>query len=1476
VKKRFVCLFALVISSSISLIAAPVTEKDVASAVKGWLNLDSSPFDSPLNRDVVNVNRYVDDNKETLFFVVSLESGGYVITSADDMISPIIAFSQSGTFNASAGNPLWSLLTQDLQGRNTYIKNVAVKAAAPGVLSMTDRAELDEIQGVQSDWQLLISSADDQSAVGALGISSISDLRVAPLLQTTWGQTTAGGVNTYNYYTPNNYPDGCVATALSQVMRYHEYPIAGIGVLQKNIAVDGFPQVAYTRGGDGSGGAYSWSSMPLNPGGATTLAERQMIGSLCYDAGVSVEMSYAFDGSGTDTLFAADALKNVFGYSNAVKQYRPAEDGGISTADFIKSINPNLDASLPVILGIRDSTGGHAIVCDGYGYNMDSMYHHLNMGWEGSDDVWYALPRIDTTYYDFTIVYRIVYNIYKSGTGEILSGRVVDAGGLPISGVTVSIPGYFDVTDANGVYAFAGLATGSYPVTAYMSGYQSASESHTVSNSVNMGSCGNVWGADFTLIEGDEPKSLLYVNIAGAAEVHENSSSDYVCTAQYSDGSVDLESLYADWSENSGYASINDYGRLNTATVTENRSVTISATFAAGGVTKTGTLSVVIKDVVAGSLYSGGSGTASDPYLIANKADLLYLAAHNCNYNKSFIMTADIDLAGELFTTALISPDMIIDNGVFEANGFSGSFDGDGYVIQNLNILGGSGTGYLGLFGDLTGYVCGLGLDDVYIKGSGYHGSVSGGLCGNLGGGDVERCYVTGVVSGTHRVGGMCGVNWSGTLTDCYAHVKVICGSVAGGFCGHNSYGQIERCYSTGTVPYSSASAETGGFCGRFSLGFGDAAITNCFWDYESCGLDQADSDGGTGKTTAEMQTQSTFENWDFMTTWRMDGYPVLRVFDGPVESLTIIGPSEVDEISDTKYSCEATFRSGYTADLSEDATWSQDSIYAEISSNGTLSVSDVPTNLNLTITAVYTNRGVVASDTHIVRIIDYPTLISLEIFGPESLFERKSTAFSCVASYSDGRISNVTEHATWVEDNGYTTIDSTGLLVATALETNQSVIVSASYTFGARVSTTMTATAGIVIINLPPGSYYSGGFGTVEAPFKIADKEDLLNFSANPDHYDRHLILIGNIDLAGELFDQAIIAPDTSSESGFQGVIFSGVFNGNGFSIGNLVIEVIFDSGYLGLFGNVSGTISNLGLESVDIYGSSTSGSIIGGVCGYLGSGLIEKCYATGDINGTFGAACVGGLCGKIDGGTIQNCFADVDVKGYSVVGGFCGFLRDGELVNCYSIGNVDGIMPENISGFCGSAYNSSYNGCLWDVQTSGQALSAAGVGKTTSEMMLQSTFTDAGWDFANLWYMDGYPSFSCFIRQGTYADWLLANPEIPVELHSETNSPAGDGIPNLLKYACGLPAMDVCTTADLMTIMSASSNLFSVLYYKAKSADDVTLQPIWAETLFGPWSAIVPELIDADADAERELWKASVPFGDSGFIKLSAEIAN
>ena len=99
-------------------------------------------------------------------------------------------------------------------------------------------------------------------------------------------------------------------------------------------------------------------------------------------------------------------------------------------------------------------------------------------------------------------------------------------------------------------------------------------------------------------------------------------------------------------------------------------------------------------------IYSGGTGIETDPYSISCTDDLLDMSDNPASWDKHFILTDNIDLAGHVFTTALIASD-INDAWPFDGTVFTGSFDGNAHIISNLNITGGV---YLGLFGRTGAY----------------------------------------------------------------------------------------------------------------------------------------------------------------------------------------------------------------------------------------------------------------------------------------------------------------------------------------------------------------------------------------------------------------------------------------------------------------------------------------------------------------------------------------------------------------------------------------------------------------------------------------------------------------------------------------------------------------------------------------------------------------------------------------------------
>lgn len=531
-----IVLFLIQLYSS-TLWARPMAADEAKMAVTGWLRVYAQPLGSALGQDIAGVETFTNEDGETIYYIVYLQPSGFVIVPADDLIEPIIGFADDGTYDPSPDNPLGALVTNDLNGRIAMVRDIQALEATSAM-----EAALES----QTRWNQLTVFAEAPGGPATTSLPSVDDPRVDPLVQSNWAQTkccTSPSLNCYNYYTPNNYPCGCVATAMAQLMRYHQHPVSPV-LLCFLIEVDGEQQGYCIRGGDGSGGPYNWNDMVLVPNCSTTLAQRQAIGALCSDAGGSVQMSYTSGSSSANTLDAKDALIDTFKYGNAVKGYNSGSNIG---AGLIGMVNPNLDCGFPALLGITGPSGGHAIVCDGYGYNSSTMYHHLNMGWsETANDAWYNLPNITTTNpnYTFTSVYKCVYNIYPylpmSGN-EIVSGRITTPEGDPINNAEVCFeymggPLWSLWTNERGIYAYYGFMWDeTFWVSVLKEGYVFHSRDVTTGKSIDLNNVsGNRWGVDFVCLA---PQITSIMPTHGPTGTDVTIKGQYFCDASYQ-GSV--------------------------------------------------------------------------------------------------------------------------------------------------------------------------------------------------------------------------------------------------------------------------------------------------------------------------------------------------------------------------------------------------------------------------------------------------------------------------------------------------------------------------------------------------------------------------------------------------------------------------------------------------------------------------------------------------------------------------------------------------------------------------------------------------------------------------------------------------------------------------------------------------------------------------------------------------------------------------
>lgn len=305
----------------------------------------------------------------------------------------------------------------------------------------------------------------------------------------------------------------------------------------------------------------------------------------------------------------------------------------------------------------------------------------------------------------------------------------------------------------------------------------------------------------------------------------------------------------------------------------------------------------------------------------------------------------------------------------------------------------------------------------------------------------------------------------------------------------------------------------------------------------------------------------------------------------------------------------------------------------------------------------------------------------------------------------------------------------------------------------------------------------------------------------------------------------------------------------------------------------------------------SSTATGVIYQVGGFVGSAYnsqIMTCYTSGDVASSNAMDSIGGFCGQANGQqynmTISNCYSTGSIlcmAGPSeALGGFVGWI-DGVAVNCYSIGSLDltGSLA-NVGDFCGydnrinnSGRSWTTSGCYWNSDLSSRGDTSGATGKTTAEMQAESTFTAAGWDFTNTWIMHGYPELQAFdtVEKIDYLTWA-ANEGIPLPQRGPEDTPADDGIPNILKYVTGLPAMTPATPGDVMSIAAVGEDgMFSITYTKSKTAEGAELFPVWADGLGSEWipEGITHELIETDGDVET--WKVSIPLQTKGFMRLN-----
>lgn len=320
-------------------------------------------------RQSVNVDlEYVvnTDYDEPCFYIFNVGEQAYVMVSANDCVRPIMAYSKESAFDKDNIAPGLQFMLDAIKESFIYSINEGVEASPE----------------VEAEWKSL-------EEYGVLSVTRAK--AVGPLCTTKWDQSWP-----YNKYCPESSASysshghvvvGCAATAMSQLMRYWGYPAQGIGEYSYTDPAYGNQYVNYGET------TYHWDLMPDELNADSPLDQIDAVATLCYHAGVSVDMQYDNTGAGSAALSSdvRRAMRDNFGYIDCEYSVK------MNNSTWAASLKEAIEMGYPIFYsGYRPAPngGGHAFICDGFDEN---GLFHFNFGWAGSGDGYFAPEGIEYT-----------------------------------------------------------------------------------------------------------------------------------------------------------------------------------------------------------------------------------------------------------------------------------------------------------------------------------------------------------------------------------------------------------------------------------------------------------------------------------------------------------------------------------------------------------------------------------------------------------------------------------------------------------------------------------------------------------------------------------------------------------------------------------------------------------------------------------------------------------------------------------------------------------------------------------------------------------------------------------------------------------------------------------------------------------------------------------------------------------------------
>lgn len=357
--KRSFFLFLLVVLAQ-GVWAQAISEQDAKARVLQYLKSSDrakarpgKPLDIRLTPARVGAEK---------IYAFNLDGGGYVIASGDCRALPVLGYSDSGHID-------WENMPATMKWW--------LKSYDEAIASLGNRRFVD-------------GNPVDGRAMTRAGTMTA----IAPLLKTQWDQDAPYWFQCpvyKGYYEPykNAYSvTGCVATAMAQVMAYHQWPKEAckeIPAYDFEYAFEGVSEPCHLDALPSV--TFSWDKMldtytKTNPG---TTDQQNAVAELMRYCGQSVKMNYSPEYSGSDHIPVLMALRKYFGYDQGAENIFRVN---YSIAEWENAIYKELAEGRPVQYGGYSDDGGHSFVCDGY--DGEGLFH-INWGWSGGGDGYFSL-----------------------------------------------------------------------------------------------------------------------------------------------------------------------------------------------------------------------------------------------------------------------------------------------------------------------------------------------------------------------------------------------------------------------------------------------------------------------------------------------------------------------------------------------------------------------------------------------------------------------------------------------------------------------------------------------------------------------------------------------------------------------------------------------------------------------------------------------------------------------------------------------------------------------------------------------------------------------------------------------------------------------------------------------------------------------------------------------------------------------------